>query len=84
MKRYAVFSFWEFYPTGGWNDFVGSFDTLDEAMSQDGVQVVDLQTGELLKGKGAYGFTWKFEDTSEVRVIEGDGDEYPIIAEAKA
>jgi hypothetical protein len=32
MKRYLVFSFPEFYPSGGMEDFIGDFDRLFEAM----------------------------------------------------
>lgn len=31
LKRYLVFAFDDYYPTGGWNDFIESFDTLDYA-----------------------------------------------------
>lgn len=31
MKRFLVFTGDTYYPGGGWSDFSGSFDTLDEA-----------------------------------------------------
>jgi hypothetical protein len=31
MKRYLVFSGQTYYPSGGWEDFIGSFDTPEEA-----------------------------------------------------
>lgn len=31
MKRYALFTYWQYYPGGGWNDFKDSFDTVKEA-----------------------------------------------------
>lgn len=31
MKRYAAFAYPNFYPSGGFEDFIESFDTLDEA-----------------------------------------------------
>lgn len=31
MKRYAAFSFATYYPSGGFDDFVGLFDTVSEA-----------------------------------------------------
>lgn len=31
MKRYLLFAGEEYYPSGGWNDFRGAFDTLEEA-----------------------------------------------------
>lgn len=54
MKRYLVFAFDHYYPCGGWNDFVESFDTMAEVEAahaaerfkgNDCVQVVDSQTG---------------------------------------
>lgn len=33
MKRYALFEFDQYYPSGGWSDFVNSFDSVDEAVS---------------------------------------------------
>ena len=32
MKRYLLFSGYYYYPEGGWEDFRGSFDTIEEAM----------------------------------------------------
>jgi hypothetical protein len=32
MKRYMTFAGEYYYPSGGMNDFRGSFDTLDEAI----------------------------------------------------
>jgi hypothetical protein len=52
MKRYALFCYDAYYPGGGWGDFVNSFDTVDEAMSEPGnkdwdyAEVIDLTTGE--------------------------------------
>ena len=31
MKRYMLFAGQEFYPSGGWSDFIDSFDSIDEA-----------------------------------------------------
>lgn len=31
MKRYALFAGHEYYPVGGWHDFQGTFDTIEEA-----------------------------------------------------
>ena len=33
MKRYLLFCFDQEYPSGGWNDFRGSYDTAEEASS---------------------------------------------------
>lgn len=54
LRRYALFAFEQYYPGGGWEDFKGSFDTLDEAREamtrpeirdKDFVQIVDLYDG---------------------------------------
>ena len=51
MKRYAVFVYEFYYPAGGWDDFRGDYDTLEEAVKHQGVtQVVDLQTGKVVYG----------------------------------
>lgn len=31
MKRYLVFKGSDYYPNGGWEDFSGDFDTIEEA-----------------------------------------------------
>ena len=36
MKGYLLFVFSEFYPEGGWDDFVGSYDTIEEARNHLG------------------------------------------------
>lgn len=52
MKRYLTFSYSQFYPRGGWNDFRGSFDTLEESIehllgyNSDFREVIDSETGE--------------------------------------
>jgi len=52
VKRYMVFGSAAYYPSGGWGDFVNSFDTEAEAIAcADGLkqlspEVVDLETGE--------------------------------------
>ncbi len=34
MKRFLLFDGDTYYPAGGWHDFAGSFDTLDEAQAE--------------------------------------------------
>ena len=31
MKRYLLFVYSQYYPTGGWNDFAGDFATVENA-----------------------------------------------------
>lgn len=48
MKRYLLFAYDDYYPSGGWNDFKGSFDSVEEAKSNIGSyecgEIVDSQT----------------------------------------
>lgn len=56
MKKFAVFAYYHYYPSGGIDDLVGAFDTLDEAndfaksISEkwDDVYVVDLSQHPML------------------------------------
>lgn len=59
MKRFAFFTGMNYYPSGGWDDFVSSYDTLEEAVEQfvpehgshsllNWGQVVDLTVGEIV------------------------------------
>lgn len=54
MKRFAAFYFDQYYPGGGWNDFKGTFDTMEEAITV-GNQVVDLHNGDVVYGKDDIG-----------------------------
>lgn len=61
VKRYVVFAYDRVYPSGGWSDYQGSFDTLPEAderarelMAKSytrriNSQVLDLETGEQIE-----------------------------------
>ena len=56
VKRYVVFAYSNYYPSGGWTDHVGSFDTLEAARQaaetertenrHDFTDIIDLLTGE--------------------------------------
>ena len=54
VKRFVAFAGDDYYPCGGWGDFIGSFDTMPEAKAAADAQeragkwshVVDLFTGE--------------------------------------
>lgn len=54
MKRFLLFAFDAYYPSGGWSDFQGSFDTQQKAvnkvieMRRDIYQIVDAQTGQIV------------------------------------
>lgn len=55
MKRFLLFSGDIYYPGGGWNDFQGDFDTLNEAtdkaieLKRDWDQIVDTETKEVIE-----------------------------------
>ena len=52
MKRYALFTGDDYYPRGGWDDFKGSFDTVEDALAAprgEWFQVVDLTEGFLVR-----------------------------------
>jgi hypothetical protein len=49
MKRFLVFGYDNWYPSGGWDDFRGEFDTLEEAkdfadkLATDHAHIIDIQ-----------------------------------------
>jgi hypothetical protein len=53
MKRYALFAGDTYYPSGGWYDFRGSFDSFEEALAAskeqdyDWYHIVNLNFGRL-------------------------------------
>lgn len=60
MKRYALFAGYNYYPSGGWDDIYGTYDTVEEAqeawriarsnpervLRSDWGHIIDLTTGE--------------------------------------
>lgn len=67
MKRYAVFTYSQYYPGGGWSDLHGLFDTVEEARSSvtgkegDFADLVDLVEGEEIDSAdlGYDGAVWR-------------------------
>lgn len=49
MKKFLLFGYDAYYPSGGWNDFEGSFDTIDEAKENaaSGTQFHDIVDRDL-------------------------------------
>jgi hypothetical protein len=88
MKRFLAFGGQQYYPSGGWGDFAGSFDTADEAetaarhRSSAEVQktykgnswwhVVDGDNGTVLRG-AVLGWSW----------VEGDPEWDELLGEAE-
>jgi hypothetical protein len=55
MKRYLLFAFCQYYPTGGWNDLRGDYGTLKKAREMaaklggyDWYQIVDTKINRIL------------------------------------
>ncbi len=54
MKKYLLFSGDMYYPCGGWDDFQGEYDTIEEAkeiaekQGDEWWQIVDLATREVI------------------------------------
>ena len=61
MKRYLVFAGIDYYPAGGWNDFAGDADTLDEAR-----QIVNLER----RRPRLPARWWQIVDTTTLKVVE--------------
>jgi hypothetical protein len=69
MKRLALFWGRTYYPCGGWDDFGGTFDTIEDAQAAarehdcDWAQIVDLNTERVVIEGGRSNFsgplTWK-------------------------
>lgn len=53
MKRFLLFWGDIYYPSGGWGDFKGSYDTIEEALDKctkaEWYQIVDISTGTVIK-----------------------------------
>lgn len=55
MNRYLLFTFDGYYPSGGWNDFQGSFDSIEEAVEfmqnlrDDYAQIADIETNRIVE-----------------------------------
>ena len=54
MKRYLVFVGSDYYPLGGWGDFVGDYNTLEEARlralnkKEDWYQIIDSTNKQIV------------------------------------
>lgn len=57
MKKYMVFAGDAYYPIGGWEDFKGTFDLIEEARerarvsSGDWFQIVETDTGKVVESR---------------------------------
>lgn len=54
MKRYLLFCGYQYYPSGGWEDFAGSYDSIREAILSiidihfDWYHIVDTETMDII------------------------------------
>jgi hypothetical protein len=66
MKRYLLFLGWDYYPSGGWGDFVGDYDDPNEAFN-------DASKGDeglLVEGeRGSQAQEWGFKIRSGWRHV---------------
>lgn len=65
MKHYLVFAFDTYYPSGGWHDFIGSTNSLDEARTME-----ENFADEALRCEGARSDWRQIVDTSSMQVVE--------------
>lgn len=69
IYRYLLFSGEDYYPLGGWSDFVRDFDTPEEAMGyrvpssrgSDWAHIVDTEDGDIIYERGSPG-GWRRPD----------------------
>ena len=64
MKRYMLFAYAGYYPSGGWNDFRGSFDSVDEAL----VALKSLDREEYSRAE-----FWHIIDSETLEYVEHKG-----------
>lgn len=57
LKRFLVFDYSDYYPGGGWNDFEGTFDTIEEALRAhpECREIVDTTTAQVVHERDYYG-----------------------------
>ena len=57
VKKYLVFGGWDFYPSGGMGDFIGTYDSIDECRiaiddpDWDWWEIIDSKTMEAVKDR---------------------------------
>jgi hypothetical protein len=86
-KPFALFVGDDFYPAGGWLDFVGCFGTGDEAVAAAAepeadcvsgwwFHVADLRTGEVVAGASGLSTRWRPEgDPNDPNILIGDEED---------
>ena len=60
LKRFLLFAGYDYYPTGGWADFMSSHETVEDAViavagmrsPMDWWHVIDLESGDKAKSGG--------------------------------
>lgn len=78
MKRYLLFGGDRYYPSGGWQDYIGQFDSVVEAMREalreehsrskfDWYQVVDTTTAKIVEdGMSEFGKFLRSPDQEDI------------------
>jgi hypothetical protein len=84
IKPFALFVGDEFYPAGGWYDFVGFFETKEQAVeaaaepAEDCVSgwwfnVADLRTGKIVVDESGLPSRWRSQaDPDDPDILVGD------------
>jgi hypothetical protein len=87
MKRYILFGGEDYYPGGGWTDYVDAFETADEAHALGKARfkeyqwfhIADTHTGKIIEvvdpGERWWGETgWKYNETEKRMYVESEKD----------
>lgn len=64
MKQYLLFASPRYYPEGGWNDFCGDFDTLEDAL----LRLVDTE-----KYDSYFAEYWHIIDSRNMKCVKSKG-----------
>lgn len=65
MNRYFLFAGHNYYPQGGWEDFKGSFSTVNEAHGYE----LELYKISIVEASGC-GWWWHIVDSTRLSIIE--------------
>lgn len=61
MKQYLLFAYAGYYPSGGWHDFCGDFDTIEDAL----LHLVDMDR--------YYAEFWHIIDSNDMKCVKHNG-----------
>lgn len=70
MKRYALFAGNQYYPAGGWSDYRGAFDTMDEAREKARAYNTDQSDAYPADSASGEWEWWQIVDLNQGEVVE--------------